>query len=143
MFMSFISKSMNIAQNFNVWEISFFKFYLVAVTLLLSIWFPVLLTADLWIYITISVILLILTFSVMIQQQGNFYKKIFKKWFWCHIFKKMSMFDISIFKLTMVSFWLLLAKLFPIVLTVHIARYIIIAGLFIWYYFYPIFHTKK
>ena len=46
--MCFIDKSMKVAQNFNVWEISFFKLYLVVVTFILSILFPILLTANLW-----------------------------------------------------------------------------------------------
>ncbi len=140
--MCFISKSMKVAQNLNVWEISFFKLYLVAVTFILSIWFPIILTANLWLYIILSVILLILTFGIMIKQQGNFYKTIFTKWFWVHIFEKMGIFDIGIFKLTMVSFALLLAKLFPVLLTAHIAWYIAIACLFIWYYFHSIFYSK-
>ena len=70
---------MKIAQNFNVWEISFFKFYLVIVTFILSIWFPILLTANLWVYIVVFIILLILIFSILIKQQGNFYKKFFTK----------------------------------------------------------------
>jgi|GEM_PF-1205577 len=41
------------------------------------------------------------------------------------------MFDISIFKLTMVSFGFLLAKLFPVLLTAHIAWYIAVACTFI------------
>jgi len=119
--MCFINKSMKVAQNFNIWEISFFKLYLIVVTFILSILFPILLTAELWIYITIAIILWILIFSIMIKQQGNFYKTAFTKWFWVHIFEKMWIVDIGIFKLSMVSIGLLLAKLFPVLLTVHIA----------------------
>ncbi len=140
--MCFIDKSMKVAQNFNVWEISFFKLYLVVVTFILSILFPILLTANLWVYVIATVILTIITFKIMIKQQGNFYKTAFTKWFWVHIFKKMWMFDISIFKLTMVSFGFLLAKLFPVLLTAHIAWYIAVACTFIWYYFHWVFHTK-
>lgn len=140
--MCFISKSMKVARNLNVWEISFFKLYLVTAAFILAIWFPILLTADLWIYIVASVILLTFTFSSLIQQQGNFYKTMFTQWFWVHIFEKSSILDISIFKLTMVSVALLVAKLFPILLTAHIAWYIAIACLFIWYYFNSLFYTK-
>jgi len=79
--MCFIEKSMKVAQKMNVLEISFFKLYLIVVTFILTIWFPVLLTADLWLYITTTAILMILTFMSMIQKQGNFYKTIFKKGF--------------------------------------------------------------
>ena len=138
--MCIINKFIKLVQNFNVWEIIFFKFYIVVATLILSIWFPVLLTAELRVYITIFVLLLIINFIIMMNQQGNFYSTIFTKWFWVHIFEKMGAFDITIFKTTMFFSWLLLAKLFPVFLTVHIARYIFILWLFIWYYFYPIFH---
>ena len=140
--MSVMSKPMKVGQNLNVWEISFFKLYLVTVTFILSIWFPVLLTGDLWLYIVTSVILLILTFSFLIKQQGNFYKTIFSEWFWIKIFKKASIYNIGIFKLTMMSFALLMAKLFPVLLTAHIAWYIAIACVFIWYYFNLLFCSK-
>jgi|GEM_PF-1127139 hypothetical protein len=77
--MCFIDKSMKVAQNFNVWEISFFKLYLVVVTFILSILFPILLTANLWVYVIATVILTIITFKIMIKQQGNFYKTAFTK----------------------------------------------------------------
>ena len=140
--MCFINKSIKMAQNLNVWEISFFKLYLVAVTFILSIWFPIILTASVWLYIIVFVVLLLLSFGIMIKQQGNFYKTIFTKWFWVHIFEKMWIFDIGIFKLTIVSAGLLLAKLFPVLLTADIARYIAIACLFIWYYFHWLFYSK-
>ncbi|MBT3852748.1 hypothetical protein HOF65_01785 [bacterium] len=70
---------MKVAQNFNVWEISFFKLYLVVVTFILSILFPILLTANLWVYVIATVILTIITFKIMIKQQGNFYKTAFTK----------------------------------------------------------------
>jgi hypothetical protein len=140
--MWFIRKSLKVAQKFNVWEISFFKFYLVTVAFILSIWFPVLLTANLWVYIIAAFVLLALIFKIMIAQQGNFYKKMFALWFWVHLFKKMDMVDMSIFKLTMVSIGFLIAKLFPVLLSAHIAWYIAVACLFIWYYFHWVFSRK-
>lgn len=140
--MCIISRSLKVAQGLNVWEISFFKLYLVVVTFILSIWFPVLLSLDLVIYIVSFVVIVGFALYLMLWKQWNFYKKIFTKWFWIHIFDKMWMFDIAVFKITMVIAWLLLAKLFPILLTAHIAWYIAIACLFIGYYMHWIAHTK-
>ena len=141
--MSFISRSIKMAQKLNVLEISFFKFYLVSVTLLLAIWFPVLLSADISVYIVLFVLSMIYTFTVLIKQQWNFYAKMFKKWIWYHAFKKMSMFDISIFKLTMSIFALLLAKLFPVLLTIDIAWLTLIGWLFLWYYFHLLYSFNE
>jgi hypothetical protein len=71
---------------------------------------------------------------VYIKKEGNYFKKFFKKWFKYSMFRKLNMFDLSLFKLTLFFAWLLIAKLFPIVLTAHIWRYIWIAALGAWYF---------
>ena len=82
-------------------------------------------------------------FSTMFKKQGNFYKTIFKEGIGARVFSNVTMLDISIFKTAVFVTWLLLAKLFPVLLTAHIGWYIGIAGLFIGYYLHWLSHVKQ
>jgi len=141
--MRIISSSMKVAKDFNILEISFFKLYLIVVALLLSIWFPVILSANLGVYIVILIVSYVAIFSTMFKKQGNFYKTIFTEGLKARIFSNTTMLDISIFKTAVFVTGLLLAKLFPVLLTAHIGWYIWIAGLFIGYYIHWLSHLNK
>lgn len=128
-----IKNLMKRTHKMSVCEVSIFKLYLFVIALLLAIWFPVLLSADLLVYIVLFVVPFVYIMTSMFKKEGNFYAKIFKKGNSFCIFKKMTMFDVSAFKLAVFSSALLVAKLFPVVLTAHLGWYIWVVAFTLWY----------
>jgi ABC-type microcin C transport system permease subunit YejB len=71
---------------------------------------------------------------LLIKKEWNFLKKIFSWKKWYKIFQKFWVVDFGFFKLTLASFWLLIAKIFPVLLTLHLWYYIVIFGFGAWYF---------
>lgn len=140
--MNITKKSMKVARNYNVWDIAIFELYLLAVSFLLAILFPVLLEANVRAYVVIAVVLTTYTIHSLWKKEGNFYKDaVFKDWS-KKIFKKQTMTDLAIFKLTVLSVGLLLVKVFPVLLTVHLAWYVGVFGFGLGHFFTKLCSTK-
>jgi hypothetical protein len=58
------------------------------------------------------------------KKEGNFYKKTFMQGWNIHIFRKITIREVGVFKTGMFAIGLLVATLFPELLTADIARYI-------------------
>ena len=128
-----IKNALNTSRNLNILEITIFKFYLVSFVLILSILFPIILSSSIYFYIILFVVLDLLSIVFLVKKEWNFLKKIFtEKWY--RAFKNYWVLDFALFKLTLASFWLLLAKVFPVFLEVHIWIYLTIVGFWIWYF---------
>jgi hypothetical protein len=138
-----MQNAMDKSRKFNLWEISLFKIYIISVTLLFSIRFPIILSSSIYYYLILFIILDIFSLSVLIKKEWNFLKKIFGWEKNYKVFKNYWMFDFWLFKVTMVSFWLLLAKAFPVILTLNIWVYIIIFLVGAWYFINVVFMNKN
>ncbi len=130
--MKCIKKVKKVVVDMNVWEISFFKLYLLAVGLIISYIIPQILIADLWVYLVMLLVSYALILSIMFSKQGNFYKVILKKWYTkARIFNKLDLFDIAAFKNSVFITWIVLAKIFPVLLSFCMI-YVYIAIAFLW-----------
>ncbi len=130
--MKCIKKVKKVVVDMNVWEISFFKLYLLAVGLIISYIIPQILIADLWVYLVMVLVSYALILSIMFSKQGNFYKVILKKWYTkARIFNKLDLFDIAAFKNSVFITWIVLAKIFPVLLSFCMI-YVYIAIAFLW-----------
>lgn len=128
-----ITNGIEIWRNFNLFEIVIFKLYLITITFVLAILFPVLLSLNVYIYLIAFVILDALVIFILVKKEWNYVKKVFtEKWY--KAMKKFSMFDFALFKITLVSFTLLIAKVFPELLSVNIWIYLVIFWFGAWYF---------
>lgn len=139
----FIKNALEKSRRFNLLEIMIFKFYLISVSIIFSIWFPIIISLNLYFYLLLFLILDILTIFLLIKKQWNFVKKIFSWKKWYKIFKNYSMFDFWLFKITVASFWLLLVKLFPVFLSFHIWIYLTIFWFWAGYFICKAFNKEK
>lgn len=137
-----VNNAVKTAQNLTVWEIGLLKIYLVSATFLLSIWFPFLLSANIAFYVIIALISWIYIMMIIMSKEWNFYKKVFTKWFNIKIFKKLNLCEFTVFKISMASISLLIAKLFPVLLTAHVGWYIWITAIWAWYFSNMFFYKK-
>lgn len=138
----FIKKAMDISRNLNLYEIAYFKIYMVTVSILISIWFPIVLSLNLYFYILLFIVLDIFSIYFLIQKEWNFLKKILKLGNSYKIFKNYWIFDLGLFKTTLVSFGLLISKIFPILLTVNTWIYLAIFWFWAWYFMSNIYVSK-
>lgn len=115
---------MEMGQNFSIGDIAVTKAYLLAVSALLAIIFPVILAANVRVYVALFVVFYLYTMNITMKKEGNYIKKLLKGDWSMKLFKKYSMMDMAAFKLTMVLAGLLIIKLFPVVLTINIAWFI-------------------
>lgn len=112
------------AQNFSISDITITKIYLLAVAALLSLIFPVLLSANIRVYVIIFAVFYIYTINLTIKKEGNYMKKLLQ-WDWSmKLFKKYNTMDMGAFKATMVLAGLLIFKLFPVILTINVAWFV-------------------
>lgn len=125
--MKFLKHSLKVVHKLDVCEITLFKIYLIVIALLLAIWIPRLMSISVWIYVWLTIIFIIPLMIRLVQQKGNYIAKIFSRKKDLHLLDKRTLGDITLFKLGMLMIGLLIAKLFPLLLTIHIAIYIGIA----------------
>ena len=140
--MNIIDSSMKTMHKLNPIEVGMYELYLSVATLLLCIWFPVLISASFVLYIVLLIIYAWIFFSHFFPKKHNVVKKLQLKWIHLHLFKKLDYIDIAAYK-TMVSLCvIILAKLFPVLLTAHIAWYVGLTGLWAGYFLGKIVGNK-
>lgn len=131
----FLKNWIKVSKNMNLYEISYFKIYLICVSLFIATIFPIVLSLNIFFYLFLFIVFDIVTLILLIKKEWNFLKKIF---WWKHknykVLKHFWITEFWFFKATMFSFWLLIAKVFPIFTQIHIWIYIIIIWLWIWYF---------
>lgn len=130
---NFYKKSMKVWRNLNLVEVSFYKIYLISVSIIIAMLFPIVLAQGILFYLITFIILDILSLIILFNREWNFLKKVFKKKKY-KVFRKYWTFDFAIFKITLIFFWLLLVKLLPVLLTINIWIYTFIVWVWIWYY---------
>lgn len=122
------------SQNMRLCEITLFKLYIVAVSILIAIWFPVILSSSLAFYIILFVVFDALSIYYLILKEWNFLKKILKEKKHYRIFKHYWFMDFTLLKITIFTFWLLIAKIFPVLLTLNTWIYLTIFWFWAWYF---------
>ena len=95
-----------------------------AVAALLVLIFPVLLNANVRVYVALFAAFYVYTMNMTIQKEGNYIKKLLKGDWSMKLFKKYSMMDFAAFKMTVVLAGLLIIKLFPVILTINLAWFV-------------------
>ena len=130
----FIKRAMNLSRGFSLWEISFFKVYLLAFSLIIATLFPIILSLSVYFYLILFIVLDVLAVFSLVKREGNFLKKVFSWKKGYKIFKNYGIFDFWVFKTMVFSFWLLVAKVFPILLEVHLGFYTLIVWFWMGYF---------
>jgi len=127
--MNIINNSMENVHKLNLIEVGILKIYLLCVSFLIAIWFPLVLSVHIAIYIIIAAVLYILLMRKFLTKNKNLIKRISIKWFNVHVLKKFSMLDMSLFKILILVIWFIIAWIFPAILTINIAWFTWLAGL--------------
>lgn len=80
------------------------KIYVVIVSILIAILFPVILTSSVYFYIALFIVSTSISIIFLVKKEENFLKKILREKFKYKIFRKYSFYDFAIFKITLASF---------------------------------------
>ncbi len=131
--MKFLNHTLRIWRGFKAWEVSLFKIYLLSISLLLAIWIPGLLNVSIWIYVIIWLATLIPVTVKLRKEHWNYISKILSDQK-IQLFNNWTMLDFSLFKTGMLASWLILAILFPGLLTGNIGLYLAVAWFGAWYF---------
>jgi len=124
--MRFIKKSMDWFRKFKFVDAMFFELYLFTVAIVIAKLLPVVLTLNVWIY----AIVLAIWLSIIVP---SIFRKIPKgKWFMDN-YRKLSMWKIWVYKVSVMTAGLLVVKLIPLMLVLNIAWYVWIAFFAMWY----------
>lgn len=126
--MKLINHSLKVMHKLKPLEISLLKLYLISIAFLAALRIPSLLNVPVWMYTAIAVLFLIPLIMWMIQHHGNFIATIFSGKWNVKLFKHRSLMQVSMFKMGILVIGLLIAVLFPVVLTAPIWAYLLVAG---------------
>lgn len=126
--MKLIKHSLKVVHGLRPLEISLFKLYLISIVFLAALRIPSLMDVPVWLYALLSVLFLIPLVVLLYQQHGNYIATIFSGGWNIKLFKHRSLMQITMFKMGMLAVGLLIASLFPVVLTAPIRFYFLVAG---------------
>lgn len=113
-----------------------------AVAALLALIFPVLVSANVWIYAILFALAYGYSIATAFKKNGNYTAKILKGEWSTKLFKKYTVWDMTMFKMTMILFGWLIIVLFPSVLTIHTGWYIAVFAFGLGYFVDKICSTK-
>lgn len=138
--MYIITNAMKSMKKFRLIDVQIFKFYLLFCGLFLAKLIPGILALNMWWYVLIPALATVYFLTILFKKNS---KKVDFIKLWLDRFRNFNMWQITIYKISIVVFGLMLAKVFPELIWANIVLYAIVVWFGVWYFVKMVFVDKN